>query len=152
MNTSTETSSHERRNSRRPALLLFAAVAMISAGLYVWSSFLQTVRYEIEIDPPRLYTGSIDTARIDAWAVNRWDGHIPFSRPTISAELIEGRDLGYIMVDESGSMILFISNGSREGQVALRVFVKDWPFPMLAVIHVAAPIAAVYPYQKRNDV
>ncbi len=152
MNASNETDSRESTGSRRASRWVVGIAALIAAGLYVWASMLQTVRYEIEIEPPQLFTGAADSARITARAMNRWDGRIPFAHPSISVELLEGEDLGSVAMRDEEHAVVFLSNGLGEGQAVLRVFVEDWPFPMLAVIHITAPVAAASFLNSRSDV
>ncbi|MFA6234817.1 MAG: hypothetical protein WC824_11660 [Bacteroidota bacterium] len=140
--TSNADSSREWRRQQRPMLILIVLVALVAGGLYTWSSFLRSIRYEIEIEPPQLFSGMSDTARISAAGMNRWGSRVPFSHPSILVEVVEGAELGRIVEDKESGTVRFISNGIIEGQVVLRVVVEDWPFPMMVVINFAAPIAA----------
>ncbi len=152
MNASNTHTSREPRRSRRATVLLLSFTALVAAGLYVWSSMLQTVRYELAVEPPTLFTGAPDSVRIRAWAVNRWDGRIPFSDPAIRVELLEGSELGSLAQRGGDHAWVFISNGLQGGTAVFRVFVDDWPFPMMAVVRIAAPVAAEYYHLQRRDV
>ncbi len=143
------TPGHARR--LRGPLLLFALLALIAGGTYAWSSLLRSVRYEVEIEPAQLFSGASDTARIRATGVNSWGGRVPFSRPAISVKIVEGHALGRIAKGEGDGDVLFISDGMREGQIMLQVSVEDWPFPLLAVIRVAIPVAAGNFIHSRSD-
>lgn len=131
---------HARR--RRGPLLLFAVLALIAGGTYAWSSLLRSARYEIEIAPAQLFSGASDTARISAFGVNRWGGRVPCSRPAISATIIEGQACGRIAKAGEEGILLFVSEGMREGKVLLQVTVEGWSFPLLAVLQVSIPVAA----------
>jgi hypothetical protein len=142
----------EQRQQRSHALILIVVVALIAGGLYAWSSLLRSVRYEVEIEPSQLFTGMSDTVRISAAGVNRWGGHVPFSQPSITVEIIEGADLGRIVESREAGTVRFISAGMAEGRVVFRVVVEDWPFPMMAVINITPPVAASRTFQTRSVV
>jgi hypothetical protein len=117
-------------------------VACLAAGLYVYSAVLRSIRYEIEVDREQIYAGRPDTIRIRAYGVNRHEGRVPFSRPTLSADILEGSRLVRIAPAGEGSSVLLIYDGIGEGEVLLRITVAGWPFPMLATIRIAAAVAA----------
>ncbi|MFZ1728809.1 MAG: hypothetical protein WBQ23_02875 [Bacteroidota bacterium] len=144
----TKSRIREQLRQRSPTLILFFVVALAAGGLYVWSSLLRSVRYEVAIEPPELYTGISDTAHISAAGLNRWGGRVPFSQKTIKVEIVEGAELGHLEEDTEIGTVRFISNAMAEGQVVLRVFVEDWPFPMFATINISTPIAAVLSFQR----
>ncbi len=150
MEASKQNSTSERRKGRGMAVTLIVAVALIAAGLYAWSSLLRSVRYEIEIEPAQLFSGSSDTVCIRAVGINRWNGEVPFSHPSISATIIEGAEFGTIIDGEDPETVRFISNGGMDGQVMFRVIVDGWPFPMMAVVSIATPVAVQSFHQLRN--
>jgi hypothetical protein len=151
MNLETATSTPGQARRRRGPLLLLAVLALVAGGMYAWSSLLRSARYEIEIAPAQLFSGARDTARISAFGVNRWGGRVPCSRPAISATIIEGQECGRIAEAGEEGILLFISEGMREGTVLLHVTVEDWPFPLLAVLKVSIPVAAGHSTHPRND-
>lgn len=142
MHTHTETSTPQRPPSRYRGGWLILLVVSIAAGLYVYASVLRSVRYEIEVGKEQLFAGHPDSLNIRAYGVNRHEGRVPFSRPSLAVVVLEGGELVRIIDTESPSSVLLVYDGIGEGEVLLRVNIEGWPFPMLTTIHITTPVAA----------
>ena len=137
-----------RRSSRRISVLLITTVALVAAGLFAWNNYFRSVRYEIDLDQAQLFTGSVDTMRLTGFGVNRAGGRVPFSRPRIEGDIVEGASLGRIERDGDG--LRFISHGLRDGEVTLRIVVESWPFPMLVSFRIHAAFARILQWLRRD--
>ena len=129
------------RHSRRPTLLLSAVLAVIAGGMFLHTSVFTSVSYEVDIDPPRLYAGSSDSALLRVHGVNRLGGPVPFSQPRSTVGITEGAAL-LDLEPNSDSTAWVLRPRHRAGIAQLRVRTEHWPFPMLVAVPVTAPMAA----------
>lgn len=134
-----ETARRPAAGTGRLAMTAIAVIALVAAGLFAWNRWMTPVGYELVVGPGTLFTGASDTARIRASAINKAGGAIPFLHFTLRGEILDGRSLGRLEAGEGE--LLFISEGTQEGLVRLRVMLDDWPFPLLAEIRIVAPVA-----------
>lgn len=137
------------RSSRRSTLLLFAVLTLIAVGMFLYTSVLTSVSYEVNIDPPRLYAGSADSALLHVHGVNRLGGTVPLSQPRIAVEMYEGHGL-LDLKPNSDSTAWVLRPRDRAGIAQLRVRTDAWPFPMLAAVPVTAPMAVYSMHSERT--
>ncbi|MBR9977693.1 MAG: hypothetical protein KFH87_06345 [Bacteroidetes bacterium] len=141
METHTETTTPQQPRSRSRGGWFILLVVAIAAGLYVYASVLRSVRYEIEVGKEQLFAGHPDSLHIRAYGVNRHEGRVPFSQPSITVVVLEGGELVRIIDSERLSSVLLVYDGIGEGEVLLRVHIEGWPFPMLTTIRISTPVA-----------
>jgi hypothetical protein len=82
-----------------------------------------------------------ESARLQVHGVNRLGGVVPFSSPSSRVEIIEGAMLVRLEAAADSSSWTLRSNG-QAGTVTLRIFIREWPFPLLAVVHIESPTAS----------
>ncbi|MBN1447256.1 MAG: hypothetical protein JXA28_04940 [Bacteroidetes bacterium] len=137
----TRSSTRSRPRALHPTLLLTLILLLIAGGMFLYTSVLLPVGYELRVDPPRLYTGRTDSACVTAFAVNRLGGSVPFSRPRITVTVEEGAALVDLRMSADSTEAIILPR-DRAGLVLLHVRTAEWPFPMLASLHITVPMAS----------
>jgi hypothetical protein len=128
------------RGSLRPTLYLTALLLLIAAGMFAYTSVLTSVGYDVEVDPGHLFAIEGESACLRVHGVNRLGGMVPFSNPVSRVEVIEGVALLRLEAAKDSSSWTLVANG-EPGTVTMRVYISDWPFPLLAVLHIESPTA-----------
>ncbi len=112
----------------------------------MYSMLFVSVRYEVDLRPGTLSGEPGARARLQVYGVSRLGGKTPWSEQAMQCELVEGGDLVELSCNED-STTLFIRCIGGVGSVTLRIRIPDWPFPLLAEFHIAAPLAV----RKKNQ-
>lgn len=127
----------------RPTLLLALLLLAVAAGMFTWTSVLTSIRYEVELHPAQLFAVPGEEAVLSLHGVNRLGGTVPFSETKCRVEITEGASLVTLQADADSVRWTFRTRGGA-GTVAMRVFSREWPFPVFAFLRITAPMARLH--------
>lgn len=123
-------------------------LALLAVGLYCYTQYLVVYRVEVEVLPPVLAAEAEAEATIHAYGVGRAGARVPWSTRAIRCELLQGAALVDLRYAADSSAVTIISRGDP-GVVELRVFARDWPFPLFVSLSIA-PSLAMLPIATRT--
>jgi hypothetical protein len=122
-------------------------LALLTGGLFLYSSVLSSISYEVDIEPSKLYAGSAEVALLRIHGVNRLGGVVPFSHPRFRVQVEEGHALVSLRAVDDSTAYELRATGEA-GEVTFHVITQEWPFPMFALLRIVSPTASVL---KRTD-
>ena len=124
----------------RPTLLLVLLLLCVAAGMFIWTSVLTSIRYDVDIQPPQLFALAGEEAVLTLRGINRLGGMVPVAEEACRGEITEGDGLVTLAADADSVRWTLRATGEA-GTVALRVSSRAWPFPVFAFLRITAPLA-----------
>lgn len=131
-----------QRSSLRSTLLLALVLIVLAGGVAAYTSFLVPVRYELSLQPESLPAIPGEKTELRVYGVSRSGSAVPWSGQMLRCDVLDGADLVELSYSDDSTRVTLTAKGT-EGLVNLRIRIPDWPFPLLAELRIAAPLACV---------